>query len=178
MGSTGNNAGIRNVIWILLIAAALGGTLTWCQAKAESVISYGQPLIGGDRCAFSNLSVQHEFMERRFLGGLTAHGEGQCRGEFVEANITAYGILLFPVGRRFDIGFGAGVREHGDIGVGQNLSDAPPRRSEGLQLVAAILIRSYWFQDRVTVDFPMHFSAGGSVDNNTGWNFIQAGYRF
>ncbi len=178
MGTTGNKPPVRNAIWILLLIAILG-SFGWCsRADAESVVSYGQPLIGGDRCSFSSLSVQHEFMQRRFLAGLTAQGEGQCRGEFVDANITAYGILLFPVGRRFDIGFGAGVREHGDLGVGHNVSDFPPRRADGLQLVAAILIRSYWFKQRVTLDFPLHFSTGGSTTENRGWNFIQAGYRF
>lgn len=177
MRFSGNSAGVRIVIAVLLVVAAIAGTRC---ARAESVIALGPAAIGSHVCDFEGLSVSREFLDRSVLAGIFTHGEGRCKGELVDANVGAFGLMLFPVGRRFDIGFGAGLWEHGDIAVGDAsiVGDPEPRRDEGTQLTAAILLRSYWLDGRLVADFPLHFSSGGSTRHNAGLNLLTLGYRF
>jgi hypothetical protein len=174
---TGNSRGVRLIIAALLVVAIIGGARC---ARGESVISVGPVWVGGSSCDFSALTISREFQDRRVLAGIQTRGDGDCKGEFVDPNIAAFGLMLFPVGRRLDLGFGAGVWAHGDIAVGDaSIVGAPePRRDEGLELVAAILIRTYWFRNRLVLDLPLHFSSGGSTRHNPGLNMVAVGYRF
>lgn len=192
-GFTGNDKGVRIVILVLILLFIAGG-LGFCQrADAQQVekvwdrdrtsVSYGLPLIGGQLCDFTSLSIAREFYQRKALVGFVTHGEGQCKDEFVSANFRVFALHQQFVGRNghWSIGFGAALSEHGDIGIGNEtvLDDTvEPREAFGIQLSAVIAVRTYWLDNRLVVDFPLHMSTGGSTRFNPGWNFLQAGYRF
>lgn len=193
-GFTGNAKGVRYVIAFLLALFAAGG-LGWCQRadaqqlegavwdKDRTSISYGLPFIGGQLCEFTSLTVAREFYQRKARVGFTTHGEGQCKGEFVDANFRVFALHQQFLGRggHWSIGFGAALSEHGDIGIGNEtvLDDVTePRKAFGIQLSAVISVRTYWLRHRLVVDLPLHLSVGGSTRFNPGWNFLQVGYRF
>lgn len=187
---TGNNSGIRIAILIIIAFFILGG-LGWCRSgvaqevEASTSVSFGLPFIGGELCDFSAMVIAREFSGRSWLGGITTHGEGECKGEFVAANFGAFVLHQTWVNKHLSVGFGAALFEHGDIGVGkaeilnQPESTNYPRKSDTLQMTGVIMIRTYWLEDsQLVIDLPLHFSNGSSSRFNPGWNLLMVGYRF
>lgn len=187
MSFTGNSRGVRLAILILVVLFVVGGA-GFCAKQADAaenktIVAFGVPFIGGDRCEFQSMTISREIDDGAWLAGLVTHGTGECRGEAVAAQIGAMILhqTYIGAGRMFSIGFGAAMFEHGDIAVGpHSVLDAAqaPRTSEGLQGSGVILVRAYLLSRRLVVDMPLHFSTGKATYFNPGRNLIQVGYRF
>lgn len=170
-GFTGNPSGVRKVLAILLILFVLGAA-GWCsnsEAAEGLSVGFGQASIGSEIC-FDALLLTQEFADRRWLGTLSTHGDGRCRGLDMRANLSA-GIVRTTHLRRFSIGFGAAIRHHGDRAIG------PKEGGDRPELVAQILLRCYLLRDRVVLDL-LHQSTGGAAEWNPGLNTVALGARF
>lgn len=170
-GFTGNNSGIRKIIAILLVIFG-GGALGWCSKSNASEglsIGLGKTTIGSEVC-FTSLLITQELAEQRWLVTMSTHGEGYCREQEVRANV-GFGVLRTTRLSKWMIGFGGGVDEHGDRGVG------PSGNPDRPQLHAEILIRRYLWQERAVFDL-LHKSTGGSTEYNSGKNFLVLAARF
>jgi hypothetical protein len=181
MGITGNSKGVRAAIVVLVLLFIAAGA--WCskaEARDRTTVSYGNLAFGGDFCTDS-LVIGREFGAEKWLAGLVTHGTGNCRGEFTSANIGGFVLHQLHFGDRFSIGFGAGIFEHGDIGIGKEsilLDTTEPRKSEQMQFAAVISVRAYALNRKLVIDMPLHFSSGKATRFNPGKNLIAVGYRF
>ena len=186
-GATGNHAKVRLLIACIVLVFILGG-LGYCtkseaqESKREiqgTTVSVGLPTIGSDTCEYTSFTISQELVDRKWLASLHTHGDGQCRDEYVSAQVGGSIIRTTHLGD-FAIGFGLALWEHGDIAIGPiEIWDNPePRTANRIQLSAAILIRYHAFGERLIIDLPFHFSTGKSTFFNPGRNFIQVGYRF
>lgn len=132
-------------------------------------IGFGKAAIGSEAC-FDSLLLTQEMAERKFLLTLATHGDGHCREQDVRANM-GIGVLRTTQLGRWSFGFGGGVFEHGDRGVGPKIDGDRP------QLCAQILIRRYLLKERAVFDI-LHCSTGGSTHYNPGKNWAVLGVRF
>lgn len=173
MGFTGNSRGVRLVLLILLALFGAGG-LGWCsKAKADELelqgltIGFGSGHAGSEPC-FGALLLTQSFADERWVGFLNTHGESSsCRDrEPVRANIAAGVIRTTHLGP-WSIGFGAALREHGDVVVGPYsiVNQTPPRVEPSAHLAAVIFVRRELGQ-RFVVDL-LHLSTGGSTYFNS-----------
>jgi hypothetical protein len=176
MKFTGNKKGTRIALLIFLLLF-LAGALGYC-ARSEAAeglsVSLGQPFIGSSRCEYAGLMIAQELADRRWLAHMWTHGDGQCRGEAMRANIGA-GIARTTHLGPWALGIGMGLAEHGDRAIGPLVDSEPPRTADRMQLGAVLLIRRH-IGERWVIDLH-HMSSGGSTHWNPGKNMLLFGVR-
>lgn len=185
MKFTGNDKGVRTAILalVVLFAAMAAGYCTKADAQTKPEdqglsVGFGIATAGSEPC-FQSMLLAQSFGGERWLGYLATHGDAtDCRGHDVRANIGS-GIIRTAKAGKWTLGFGAGLREHGDLVIGDYDLSAENGWNypidEGPQLVAAILVR-YRISRRLSIDL-LHNSTGGSTSENRGLNTATISWR-
>lgn len=183
MKLTGNPRGVQLAIVALLVATL------WISCRraeaAEPVFFAGAgPALHSARTYAHSLRIGMEQGAWQASiattgGGHIDHPEGRY---LIGPNMAACGTWHRSI-RRFSLGWGACLWEHGDFSVGDSTTvtwtpAGAELEDDGLQLTAAIVARVTFGAGRHGFIEIFHASTGGSTWHNRGRNLITIGARF